>query len=525
MQKDRKVVDKISVVVPVYNAEKTLRRCVESLVLGNHKEEIEIILVEDHSKDKSWDICLELQDEFSEVRAIQNSRNEGPSYTRNRGIDKATGDLLLFVDADDWVSCHYISSLFEQYKNYDDALVLCGYTFIVDNTVERKKYLYSDYEESIIIDSEADRFFKLMDRILFQQLWNKIFDLRVVKENGLHFNEELFMGEDTQFVLDYLKTSHLNRCVIINKPLYYYIRTDLSLMGKYNKVDISFGEKQLKSLLELSGENDPVVVDAYKQAVENNKRGVVYRIMHSRLSHSKKTDLIKKVYPEKKAEKLYQEYSKIVFKERLSLGLKKAKNTKIRLVNHLQTKKQRQIINQAKSDLKKKDVTVVSQNCIGGVFCHDMELEFSSPTVNLFFKADDFVKFVLNLEYYMSLPLCMKWGEEYPIGILDNIRIFFMHYHTCKDAVDSWERRKQRMDYSQIIVLCTDMEGFSEKTFEEWNKINYPKLLFTANQKFVNKDSLFFPEYVKDKHVPDLIPERKIYKEGRLINLVNKEGI
>ena len=91
---------KASVIVPVYNAEKTLRRCVESIVLGQERN-IEVILVEDCSKDHSWELCLELAQEFPNVTAVQNERNSGVSFTRNRGLELAQGDYILFVDSDD----------------------------------------------------------------------------------------------------------------------------------------------------------------------------------------------------------------------------------------------------------------------------------------------------------------------------------------------------------------------------------------------------------------------------------------
>ncbi len=512
--------DKISIVVPVFNAENTLRKCIESLVLGNHKEELEIILVEDQSTDKSWNMCLELQDEFSQVKAIQNSHNSGPSYTRNRGIEETSGNLLLFVDADDWVSCNYITNLYETYKAYESSLVLCGYKFIANQTGTRKDYLFSDNEEIIILES-ADRYFKLLDHILLQQLWNKIFDLHIIKNNKLHFDENQSMGEDTQFVLDYLSVSNLRQCVIINKPLYYYIRTEQSLMSQYNKVDITSGAERLNELLDISGRNDPVVLNAYKKAVENNKSSLIYSIVHSNHQKKEMIDLINKVCPGEKAERIYKEYNKTVYKEKLASELVKTKRISIRRKNNLNNIKLTRTISAVKNSLKCMDFTVISQNCIGGVFCHDMGLELSSPTVNLFFMADDFVKFVSKLEFYMSIPLCIHWGETYPIGTLDDISIHFMHYQTCKDAVESWERRKQRMNYSRIVVLCTDRDGFSSETFKEWNKISYPKLLFTANREFINEDSVFFPEYSDEKQVLDLIPERQFYKDGKLMAVVN----
>ena len=95
--------DVISVIVPVYNAEKTLRRCVESIVYGSYRN-VEVILIEDHSTDESWALCQTLSQEFDNVRALRNDRNRGVSHTRNRGLEVATGDYIMFCDSDDWVS-------------------------------------------------------------------------------------------------------------------------------------------------------------------------------------------------------------------------------------------------------------------------------------------------------------------------------------------------------------------------------------------------------------------------------------
>lgn len=325
--------DKITIVIPVYNAESTLRKCVESLVRSNRKETIEIILIDDQSKDESWALCLELQHEYAQIRAIQNARNSGPSFTRNRGLDEATGNLLLFVDSDDWVSNDYISSLYDQFKEYEDSLVLCGFQFIIEKTGQSKDYLYSNKEEITVLDC-ADRYFRLLDIILIQQLWNKIFDLQIIRNNRLRFDEEQFIGEDTQFVLDYLRASNPKQCVIINQPLYYYLRTEQSLMGSNSRIDLTSGEKRLNDLLEISGENDPIVREAYQKAVDNNKSSLIYTIMHSDFSHDEKINFIKKVYPGENANHIYHAYNKMVYKEKVSSELQKVKRFRNRFKKH-----------------------------------------------------------------------------------------------------------------------------------------------------------------------------------------------
>lgn len=193
-----------------------------------------------------------------------------------------------------------------------------------------------------------------------------------------------------------------------------------------------------------------------------------------------------------------------------------------RIKREIQAFKNNRLIKIQRAKLSCKDVTIISQNCIGGVFYHDMGIKFLSPTINLFFSCDDFVKFVLNLEYYLGLDLEITMGNEYPIGHLNDITAYFMHYNTCTEAKEAWERRKERINWNKIIVLSTDMEDFTDDVYEQWKRITYPKVLFTAvNRK--GEGVVFYPEYEKYKKVPDLIPKREFYKNGILIDYINKE--
>lgn len=121
------------------------------------------------------------------------------------------------------------------------------------------------------------------------------------------------------------------------------------------------------------------------------------------------------------------------------------------------------------------------------------------------------------------MKLEIEWGEEYPIGKLDDISIHFMHYDNCTEAENCWNKRKERVNLNKIVVVSTDMEGFDDAVFEQWNRIEYPKVLFTAHEKYsYEKGQVYFPEYINLNHVSDLIPERKFYKNNILIETVNK---
>ena len=117
----------------------------------------------------------------------------------------------------------------------------------------------------------------------------------------------------------------------------------------------------------------------------------------------------------------------------------------------------------------------------------------------------------------MECDLEMRWEEEYPVGRLDDIEIYFMHYETCKEAKELWNRRRQRINWGNIIVLSTDREKFDETVFHQWKQIPYPKVLFTAQRQFSeDADSVFFPQYSEQGCVPDLIPQREFYKGNKV---------
>ena len=167
-------------------------------------------------------------------------------------------------------------------------------------------------------------------------------------------------------------------------------------------------------------------------------------------------------------------------------------------------------------------VSIISQNCIGGVFYHDMKCKFLSPTVGLFIRQPDFIKLVNNLKYYLDSDIVIEDGESYPLGRIDDITVDFMHYTSCEEAYELWNRRKARVDFNKIVVLCSDADGFDDSIFEEWKNIKYPKILFTVNEKYkTDNSSLYFKEYSDLNFLPNTIDTRKFYKHNKLMNTIN----
>lgn len=186
------------------------------------------------------------------------------------------------------------------------------------------------------------------------------------------------------------------------------------------------------------------------------------------------------------------------------------------------TQKRRLLSRIVKRKVNISDVTLLSQNCVGGVIYHDVNQRFLSPTVNLYILPKDFIKFVNNLDYYLSLTPKVEMGKDYPIGTLGDIKINFMHYSSPQEALEKWEERKQRINFDKIFVIMVERDGFDDEDFNNFLKIKYPKILFTRNEKYISDNSVYLKKFKNEKELPDIIPGRYIYKYLKIVKLLNR---
>lgn len=217
----------ISVIVPVYNAEKYIVKCIESLIVAKEQNKLEIILIDDGSTDNSLEICREFSDIYSFILVFFQP-NEGPSAARNRGIQLAMGDFLVFVDADDYVEPTYLSDLYESVAINKSDLVCCGY---FDHS-KYGKVATTNYTNKMIYEQVKDFIPLILDKV-GGVLWDKMFKKDIIIKNNIIFNTDIQLSEDLLFVLEYLK--HTNRISIVTKCLYNYNRLEnIGLSREYN---------------------------------------------------------------------------------------------------------------------------------------------------------------------------------------------------------------------------------------------------------------------------------------------------
>ena len=206
----------VSIIVPVYNAEKYIKECVNSIINQTYRN-IEIILVNDGSKDSSSKICQLLAKNNPRVKYISQN-NKGPSAARNKGIRYAKGDYIQFVDSDDIIEDNMTEELVRA-KDKNSQLVLCGYNIISRNkTSSKKPNIAGNYTREEFLRC----FGSLFSNRLINSPCNKLYDKKILDENNLYFDEGISIGEDLLFNLDFLNCC--SAITILPKTLYNYNR-------------------------------------------------------------------------------------------------------------------------------------------------------------------------------------------------------------------------------------------------------------------------------------------------------------
>lgn len=237
--------DRISVVIPVFNAEKYLTKCVESIENQTYKY-FNIILVDDGSSDGSGKLCDELKAKYNNISVIH-QKNSGASSARNAGIEASDGKYIVFCDSDDYIDSEMFQKLIDTQSQYPDKLAFCGI-----------KKLTSSGEKSCVLDGEKiltigkEDFFAIQKAQLFNAPVNKLFQREVLVKKGIHFNPSVALGEDLIFNVDYVIATGCDFAVV-NEPLYIY---DTSVN---NSVSKKYLPQMLADYIELKNKFDQLI--------------------------------------------------------------------------------------------------------------------------------------------------------------------------------------------------------------------------------------------------------------------------
>lgn len=234
---------KVSIILPVYNAEKYLRKCLDSLV-RQALSDIEIIVVNDESPDHSAEIIEEYAARDHRIKVI-NRKNGGLARARNSGLKVATGEYVGFVDCDDWVEMEMFEKMYETGQDRSADIVICDYNRIFEKYIEYSRLGI----ETEVLDLEVLGMRGYFDKYQFtykhgDEVWNKIYQRKFLQNYGIIFDTDTF-SEDKLFNLSCLL--HAKRICTIQEGFYNYLQREGSLMYRkkpdYTKMQMILLEK------------------------------------------------------------------------------------------------------------------------------------------------------------------------------------------------------------------------------------------------------------------------------------------
>ena len=218
----------ISIIIPVYNCIQSLEKCIRS-IQNQTISDWELLLIDDGSRDGSGEKCDLFAETDRRIRVFHKP-NGGVSSARNLGLDHANGQFVMFCDSDDWVDPDWCRQLHHAAVNNKDCLPLCNYFRAYPRSED-----INHPEICAEIKDKIDKrdFFSLNRPELLGIPWNKIFRMEIIQREKIRFNQNLTLGEDLVFVLDYLHSTE-GDLYYLNQPLYHYsINNPQSLSAKY----------------------------------------------------------------------------------------------------------------------------------------------------------------------------------------------------------------------------------------------------------------------------------------------------
>ncbi len=215
----------LSIIIPVYNVEKYLRCCLDSLI-KQLQEDVEILLIDDCSTDNSVDICWEYVEKHKNIRLLRQLKNQGVSAARNRGIDEAKGEYITFVDSDDFIAENYVERVMFYIEQGFDLVSFGHYDYIHSGD---EQYIKRESGMSCACEAKAPQkqdWETLFLTSFFASPCNKIFKRSklVVYENNnsknIRFDTRCVCFEDYLFNVEYCK--NIENFLVVSDPLYYY---------------------------------------------------------------------------------------------------------------------------------------------------------------------------------------------------------------------------------------------------------------------------------------------------------------
>jgi len=226
------VEDKLSIIMTTYNAASYVMSTLDSLIAQTNKN-FELVVVDDHSTDRTLDIIASYEKKYSWITAYEHAENAGVSAARNTGLKHISGNLVTFIDGDDWLEPGYVDFFLTVFENTDTDLATCG--FFMDTETGKSRVKTEKRQNGFVDRDEAIKQITKISGTVMGYTWNKVYRRSVIENNEIHFQTDLDLMEDQVFNVEYATVA--KKFYFDNFPLYHYVSRKDSITKKFFDMD------------------------------------------------------------------------------------------------------------------------------------------------------------------------------------------------------------------------------------------------------------------------------------------------
>lgn len=254
---------RFSILIPVFNVEKYLRNCLDSVMIQTFSD-FEVVIIDDGSTDASRYICDEYEEKFPDKIRVKHRANKGLLLTRREEICMAKGEFLIFVDSDDWVSPHLLERLDETIRKFDCDLVIYNFLHVFSNGEKLKSGITLRHEQIFPSDSKEELYHYFISTNRLNTIWCKAVKRNIVDIDADYSTCKVTIGEDLLQSLPLLTKA--KKIIYIDDVLYFYRKETTSMTGsmKLNYLDsFSYVNKSMLDYMTIWGVGE-VAIREYK---------------------------------------------------------------------------------------------------------------------------------------------------------------------------------------------------------------------------------------------------------------------
>lgn len=494
----------VSIITPVFNGETFLLTYLKSIYNQTYSE-LELILIDDGSTDQTFSIAKNYQKNFKSKNIayqILRTKHVNASHALSQGLALAHGEFLIWPDSDDILNPNSIQIRVDFLNTHPDYQCVRSLPYYFD--FETKQPARPDEQKGNL--QKQDLFWDILEGRTFvccgcYMLRSKAF-FEIYPEGKIPIYD---VGQNFQMLLPFM---YFHKCPTIEQELYgvairkeSHSRTKLTksqILKKYQDYELLIDDiisicniQDSSSLKRIQSWKLLRRIDIYNLYPEQGRWFSTFLKLF-KLNQTPLLVLLKRaLYPKLKSTTIGKILRKIV------LVYKESKETQENILFFIFRMIQNAEWEWFKYRRKKKLIvrpTILSSNCVGTIIYHDLQIPWSSPTINLMIPMNDFVKFIKNLDWYLKQEIIEDKNSEfrYPIGICNDIKIHFIHYHSFQEAVEAWNYRKQRIDKNHLFIIGSEKDGCSYETICQFDKLPYKNKIIFTKQKYTEFSSTFY---------------------------------